>query len=463
MLDSKETAMLKRPLYPFHEEAGWLEGHCKLPVHVGTARLGNEQPSSHPWLQMFEKWQEHSGQEAPPLSEIPFDADFMVPATGNCLIFLRNRAGIRLNRNFRENLHISGVASDGPFEFSCEHYYVNVVSPQGADPAWAIASPVNCFASISYGEPRPITKVVALVNNFDFESGNVAGDASKPWRQEILRVEAKGHVVDFEFRNDRLRLRRLLDAGLLHTTALTTFSFAAWEGATTDDLSSFADNIASLCSVVARQHTGIPVLTFLDQEGRVVKRRLCDSIESEFRTGYVLRFPQFDEGLPKLFRQCFDEHVKMKKSELWKVLPMHCAGIEDPPYLEQKLATLMTAIEQLFRSSLIEAGHITQAEAERTMLPGLLGAVRRHLGWQIPGHYTARERLRLLRNAVAHGGRLPGNADEARRDFDKLRLFLMRRYLLRLGFDGNVASPHNGMVSSSAVGDFSEEHNSFEI
>lgn len=61
-----------------------------------------------------------------------------------------------------------------------------------------------------------------------------------------------------------------------------------------------------------------------------------------------------------------------------------------------------------------------------------------------------------------HGGELPTkDSTEFRLLFDKWRLFLFRRVLIRLGYQGQVISPHNGWKSSSDVADFSEEHNSF--
>ncbi len=454
--------MEKQLLYPLHEEADRIQRHCKLAVHVGTARLGKEEPSTDAMSLMFQHWQRSCGQVAIDKSEIEFDASCVVPASGNCLVFLRNQSGLRLSRNFGEGLLMSGESPDGPFELNCPHYYVQAASAFREDPAWAIVSPVNCMVQVSYGMPRAIARVVATINNFDFEHGNVASNADRPFECDILRVEARGRVVDFTPRKDRQRLRQMLDVGLLHSTALSTFSFDAWDGASVDELARFADNVASLCSVVARQHTGIPVLAFVDDQGRVVRRRLGNAIESEFRSDYILRHMQLDNGFPRLFRQCFDEHVRMEESDLWKRMPSYCAGIDDPPYLEQKLATLMAAVEILLRNSLIEAGHYTPAEAERTMLPKLIGAARQFLGWQIPRHYTAKERHRFLRNASAHGAPLPGDVAHVRNDFDKWRLFLMRRYLLRLGFDGPVASPHQGWAAQSRVSDFSEDYNSYD-
>jgi hypothetical protein len=450
------------PLYPFQEEAGRLERHCKLPLHIGTGRLDTQADSGPPLQEAFQHWQRNFGNRTPKPSEVEFTASCLIPATGNCLIFLRNQSGVRLNRVPGEGLTITGESPDGLFELICPQFYVEATSSSGEEPAWAIASPVNYMVTIAYEEPRPIARVMAMINNFDFEYGNWPTDAKHPQREKILRVEASGRTVDFTWREERGRLRHLLDVGLLRSTSLVTFSFAAWEGSSEGDLVAFAYSIASLCSIVARQHTGIPVLSFFDQDGRIVKRLLGDAIESEFRKYYILRFLHFEAGLPKLFLQCFDEHVKMQRSDLWRRLPWLCAGIEDPPYLEQKCATLMSALELLIRSSLVEKGHFSEEEAQKIMFPGLIGAARKRLLWDIPPHYTAGERYRLLRNAVSHGGQLPGEAKQVRHDFDKWSLFLLRRFLLRLGFDGDVASPHQGFASTSAVGDFSEEHNSFD-
>ncbi len=450
------------PLYPFQEEAGRIERHCKLPLHTGIGGIENQADSLHPLQKAISHWQRVSGKRIVAPSEVEFNASCLVPATGNCLIFLRNQSGVRLNRLFGEGLTIEGENADGRFRLSCPHYYVKATSSSGEEPAWAIASPVNCLASIIYREAGPIARVTAVIDNFDFECGNWPPDANHPQREKILRVEASGHIVDFTKREDHAILRHLLDIGLLHSTSLVTFSFAAWEGSSEEDLTAFAYNIASLCSIVARQHTGIPVLSFFDEDGRVVKRLLGNAIESEFRSNYILRFLHFEAGLPKLFRKCFDEHVKMQKLDLWTRLPPLCAGIEDPPYLEQKCATLMAALELLIRNSLIELGHYSTEQAQKIMFPGLISAARKKLLWDIPPHYTAGDRYRLLRNAVSHGGQLPGEAKQVRHDFDKWVLFLMRRYLLRLGFDGDVASPDQGLASSSSVGDFSKEHNSFE-
>jgi hypothetical protein len=43
----------------------------------------------------------------------------------------------------------------------------------------------------------------------------------------------------------------------------------------------------------------------------------------------------------------------------------------------------------------------------------------------------------------------------------RLFLFLFRRVLIRLKYQGKVISPHKGWSSSSDVGDFSEDHKVF--
>ena len=151
----------------------------------------------------------------------------------------------------------------------------------------------------------------------------------------------------------------------------------------------------------------------------------------------------------------------MQQSNLWRRMPSFFASIEDSPYLEQKYATLMAAVELLIRSSLIEGSYLTPSEAESKTLPKLIGMARGKLRWNVPAHYTEAERYRKTRNAVDHGGPLPHESGQVRGDFDKWKLFLCRRLFIRLGFDGKIASPQNGFASSSPVEEFSKEHNAF--
>jgi hypothetical protein len=169
-----------------------------------------------------------------------------------------------------------------------------------------------------------------------------------------------------------------------------------------------------------------------------------------------------DFHLARLFRETFGTYVTMRRSHVpWRKLPSYCGSIEDSPYLEQKFASLVMALEFFMRNSLIEGGR-PEKDVSVLSFPDLIGATRKQLNWHIPKHYTAGEASRLLRNAVMHGGEPPTKDNaEFRLQFDKWRLFLFRRVLIRLGYSGEVVSPHQGVESSSAVGDFSPEHNSF--
>jgi hypothetical protein len=442
------------PLFPFQDEAGRLERHCKLPLHVGTARLGRQDQDSP-----LEEALTQAGIVSALQPAYQFDACCIVPAAGNCLFLLRG--GVQLNRVFGENLVLTGDSPDPTFAASCPTFYVRATGRNNGL-CWSVAEPVNCVATITYGSPRPISRVVAIINNFDFDYGNWPYDEETGNTGDTLRVEAAGHYVDFDWRESRKTLRNLLDIGVMESTALVKFTFDAWDGASEADLSELAYQIASLCGVVARQQTGLPVLSFLDTDGKPVKRLLCNVVESKFRDRYILRCLDSDNCLPRLFRECFEEYGRVLQSPHWKGFPAQCAALEDSPFLEQKCATLMAALHVLLRASLIESNKYTAEEAEKILLPDLIGAVRNKLGWDIPKHYMARGLYRLLRNAVAHGGRLPATSKKIRHEFDKWSLFLMRRFLMRLGFTGEVASPQKGFASSSDVANFSEAHNSFE-
>ena len=371
-------------------------------------------------------------------------------------------ADFRLHRNFGSNLTFSGNGDLGPFTLSCGQFYVETEGEGPAGRRWAIAHPINKPAELSYGAAGPIARVSALLNNFDFDTGNEPKDSG--FRQ-ILRVQAAGRAVDFVHQDGHEQVRTLLKAGMVGPATLTRFSFDSWSGATEAELVDFATDIAGLCGVVACQHTGIPLLTFLDSSDRPVKRLLTNPIKSAFRNEYILDDLQLDRALPQLFRQCFENFRQMLRSELWRPLAAHCKSIEDSPYLEQKTAKMFAGLERLLRNSLVEANCCSQGEAEKKMLMDLIGAAKKQLRWDIPAHYTARDRVRNLRNAVSHGGPLPQSSEFVSKELKKWSLFVMRRILIKLGFDGLVSCPdvEQKQMSLSPVGDFSERFNSWNV
>jgi hypothetical protein len=457
----REVSVAPEATLPFPFDAASSVRLAKLPRHEGVATILHHPARRAPRHEGLEQFRAALGCR--PSSEYQFSATFFQPATGPAVIVLRGHEEARLSLNFGEGLTISGDSADGPFVLDCPEYYVRSVSPAREGPSWAVARPVNAPATIRYGAERPVARVTALINNFDFEGGNVPPEAGDWRRPNALRVQAGDRPVEFAWRECHDELRRAVLCGVFPGTALTTFSFDAWPGAKEEELTTFAHRVAWLCSIVSKQHTGVSLASFLDGQGKVVKRLVNDPVESPLRRASVIPHPELDRGLPQLFRECFEEHARLQGAALWGRLPCFCAAIEDSPYLEQKAATLMAALELLIRSALVEGGHYTQAEAERLTLPELVGAARKRLGWDMPRHYTRNERHRELRNAVAHGNELPFSPEAVRLDFDKWHLFLLRRFLIRLGFTGNVACPAAGWLAESPVGDFTEGRNSFEV
>lgn len=193
-----------------------------------------------------------------------------------------------------------------------------------------------------------------------------------------------------------------------------------------------------------------------------MRRTFCPAVQSELRRWRALPCLHGQDGLPRLFVECFEKHVRMRRGELWREFPAFWASIEDPPYLEEKCATLMMAVEMFIRCSLVENGCLTIEDAQTKQIGELVGMARKALRWDIPNHYTAKERYRNLRNAAAHGNRVALSSDLLRHEFDKWRLFLTRRLFMQLGFTGIIRSPRQGWAASSPVSEFSEEHNSFD-
>jgi hypothetical protein len=436
--------MIRPLLYPLHEEAERLLRHAKLTPHVGRVTLSSHGTFSGRGLLPGARYADWAGS-------------FLVPASGQALFFLHSQSKDTLARNYGEGLSMEGLGDDGPFKLICPQYYVDSSSWRQDGLGWAIASPRNRTVEIHYGDHRPTKTVEAIINNFDYEYGN--SNALGSSRGADLLVKAGGRPVTFSWRKHHDHLRRLVDVEVLRSTALVGFSFVAAENESEDHLVAFAHSVAWLCSIVAQQHTGIPVLTFRDTDGHVIKRRVGNPVESRFRRGLAVDAMM---QLPKLFAECFETHNRMFQSERWQRMPSFIAAMEDPPYLEEKLANVLAAVELLIRNCLVDEGLLSQEQAEDKTLSDLIGLAKRKLGWDLPKHYTAKQRHLELRNAVAHGKALPNDIARVRYYFDKWRLFLLRRYLIILGFTGQVESPFNGFASSSGVGNFEAEHNTFD-
>jgi hypothetical protein len=447
-------------LYPLHEDQDHLLKHARLHLHRGKARIESQldRDPNHPLERLFK----HFNPDAPDLPDVEFDAAFFLPASGDCQIFLQCQPDFRLHRNFGANLTVTGTSDDGPFTLRCEQFYVETEGEGPAGRRWAVARPLNKPAELTYEGAGPFARVTALLNNFDFDTGNEPQDSGV---RHILRVRAAGRNVDFLHQPDHEQIRTLLVTRMIGPATLTEFSFDSWSGATDAELEGFASDIAGLCGIVACQHTDIPLLTFADAAGRPVKRLLTNPIKSSFRDEYVLRDLQLDRALPQLFTQCFDNYRQMQQSKLWRPIAAHCKSIEDSPYLEQKVAKMFAGLERLLRNSLVDAKRCSQGEAEKKMLPELIGLARKQLGWDIPSHYTEKDRVRELRNAVSHGGELPQSPGFVSKELKKWTLFLMRRVLMQLGFDGLVDCPdtQQKQMSLSPVNDFSERYNSWIV
>jgi len=346
---------------------------------------------------------------------------------------------------------LTGDGPDGAWTLEALQIYVRVGSGTPERPAWALVAPVNHPLVVSYGDPRPTARVSALINNVDVSD------------QPPLTAQAGRVPIHFEVAPGGQTVKDLHDGRVLRAPSLASFEFEPWPGATEDDVVAFCVHAGSLCAYATGTHNGIPLVTYIDAAGRPVRRVVRAPLEGPRPTHPALDPRQVPDGLTRLFRDCFDEHVRIQRSALpWRKLPSYCGAIEDAGFLEQKFATLMMAIEFFFRTSLLEAHAANESELERMSITDLIGRARTKLQWNIPKHYVRKGLVRLLRNAVAHGGELPTkDAIEFRAMFDKWRLLLSRRVLIRLGYTGRVASPERGYASSSPVDDFSEEHNSF--
>ncbi len=385
-------------------------------------------------------------------------AEFLLPAGGQAVIAFQAPAELT-SQDFGADLVIDGTAETGPFRLECGHIYVRKASRFEDGSTWSLISPVNGPVRMTYGTKSSIRRVLALLNNFDFSCGGAVREGGG-WTtiNTPLSVDGDGRDVTFRQRADRPQLLTLVGAGLLHSTSIVEIAFDAHDGESDDVLLTFAADVAALCTVAAGTGVSVAMLDLTGEEGSLVRRIIPQPVTARYRDREVV--PDF--FLPQLFSNGFAEYRRMKQAHApWGKLASYCASLEDPPYLEQRLSSLITAIEFFVRNCLIEQGQ-PEAEVAKLDFPELIGAARKHLCWNIPKHFTAKDTIRLVRNAVVHGSAPPtADSAELRLLFDKWKLFLFRRVLIRLGYAGKVTSPHKGWASTSDVGDFAEEHNDF--
>ena len=271
-------------------------------------------------------------------------------------------------------------------------------------------------------------------------------------------VQLTDRKATFSRRADFDSVYPLVHSGLLRSASLTECSFEV-SAESDEDLLRLANDVASLLTIAHGGSVGVAMVELLDSDGRPARRIVTQPIRSHYLDDAIVT----DLNLPRLFQESFEAHVRMRRSNLpWHKLPSFCGSLDDMPYIEQKFAALMMALEFFMRVSLVEHGAI-EAEVAKLDWNQLIGATNKQLRWHIPKHYTSRDTLRLLRNAVMHGGNPPvKDSTEFRLLFNKWRLFLFRRILIRLGYKGPIISPWKGVSESSAVDNFSEEHNSFD-
>lgn len=389
-------------------------------------------------------------------------AEFLLPASGHAIAAFHTSERLD-TQDFGTDLIIEGHhAEHGPFRIVCPTCYVRHQAKSESGPGgWSLISPVNGPAHIEYAEERPAISATVLLNNFDYRCGDGVDMENGGFTRigTPFSVNLGTRRVTFRHRSDYEMVQPLVRAEVLSNASLTECCFDVAAGESDDDLLQVAADIAGLCTMAAGAGIGVAMLTLLDADGVPVRRLIPQPIESRYRRNGVID----DFHLPAFFAAVFGEYVAMKQAHApWRKLASYCGSLEDAPYMEEKFASLMMAIEYFIRNCLLEQGHPERAVATLDF-PALIGAARKHLGWEIPKHYTAKDTIRLWRNAVMHGGEWPDDSDDAafRRLFDKWRLFLFRRVLMRLGYAGKIISPHKGWSSSSDVSDFSEERNSF--
>ena len=391
------------------------------------------------------------------------EAAFLLAASGPPIAAFAHPHAEWLGLVSYETLKVEGWHDGQAFRMVCPSGHFNGPVRSRDRSEWNLLRPLNEPMSVEYGSPRPVRTVRVLLNNFDYEYGD-AVRRHPTWKNprvgRPLTVDAEGRRLTFRWRRDHAAVHALLGSDLVECSSLVDVSFAAWEGASEHELIAYAYDVATACVFVAGQLTNACAFELLDTHGVVVKRVIPTPVESPYRSTAVIP----DEDIPRFFTECFAAHRAMRLDERWKKLSSYCGTVEACAVLEQRYMAVAIALEFVMRNALMDAG-MTQNEVARLELGPLVGLARRLVGWAIPSHYEPNRRWRQIRNAVAHGNErgpnLTSTNTEFREEFDKLKLLLYRMALLKLGYQGNVLAPLDGRLRTSAVGDFSEERNTY--
>jgi hypothetical protein len=424
--------------------------------------MTNTGPSTPAWPEaQFERISPHRGEATFRIGENEYSgqAEFIVPADRRALVVLRD-LNKKPSQNMGADLVIAGSGELGAFRLECSKIFVY---PRSRD-AWprepsCFALPINGPVRINYGQPRNVTTATVVLENFDYEYGDPdASDGGFTRNETPLSVNVGDRRVIFRHRPLHDDMLLLVKAGELLLASLTEFSTQPLPDETDDELIAFGRDVAGLCTFAIGASVNVALAEWRDGDGAIVRRVIPQPVASRFRRNEIID----DFSLPDFFEATSAEFMRMKTLHpAWCRLASYCGSIEDAAFLEQKFASLVMALEFFMRNSLLEKGHAEEWVAKRDFNE-LIGAARKHLAWDIPKHYVTKDTIRLVRNAVMHGGELPTkDSAEFRWLFEKWRLFLYRRVLMRLGYKGEVLSPHKGWRSSSPVGDFSEDYNTF--
>ena len=228
---------------------------------------------------------------------------------------------------------------------------------------WSLISPINGPVRVQYGVPRSAARAIVLLSNFDYRCGDAVTQ-----NEGFTRI-GTSLSVDVGHRRGTLRhhyLREeilpLVEAGIPQAASLAEFSVDLVPGESDEEVLTFSTNVASLCTFAAGASVSVPMLDLLDGDGAVARRLIPQSVTSRFRRSDVVD----DFHLPEFFGVAFDEYVKMKQLHpAWRRLASYCGSLEDAPYLEQKFASLIMALEFFMRNCLLEQGEPEERVAKR--------------------------------------------------------------------------------------------------
>jgi hypothetical protein len=193
------------------------------------------------------------------------DAEFLLPAAGHAIIALHTGRDIT-SQDFGQDFVLEGTGEHGTFRIQCPQVYVRRPVPSDSTRECSLVSPVNAPTLIEYGAQRLITRVTALLNNFDYTTGDAVGTENGGFTRLDTPVvlTAGDRQITVRHRSDRAHLLPMVQAGILRSTSLVELAFDVNASESDDAVMALCNDAGAILTFAAGTAVNVAMLDMVD-------------------------------------------------------------------------------------------------------------------------------------------------------------------------------------------------------